>query len=60
MRLDELFSRTAGVNVWTKTGGRLFIDRGQDGKGITVADLTNTIVARKDNGEEAKQDPINS
>lgn len=52
MRIDELFSRTSGVNVWTKTGGRLFLDRGQDGKGVRVADITNVLTTKEDNGEE--------
>lgn len=56
MRLDELFSRKAGVRVWTKAGGRLFLDDGDNGSGITVADITNTLVTRPTDGEEEKQD----
>jgi hypothetical protein len=52
MRLDELFSRKSGVSVWTKTGGNLIVDHGEDGFGLRTGKLVNKLVARKEDDQE--------
>lgn len=53
MRLDELFSRKHGVTIWTKSDGRLTMDRGIEGNGIRSAPVGNKLVARKKDEEES-------
>jgi hypothetical protein len=51
MRLDELFSRKAGVSVWTKTGNSLVVDHGIDGLGLRSPKIVNKLVM-KEKGDE--------
>lgn len=48
MRLDELFSRTSGVTVYTKTGDHLIVDKGIDGFGLRSAEIVNKLATKKE------------